>query len=65
MTELAYSFHLGRNKNKRTSARNNAKNNLSGSSSLANNGIQNANNYLKLIIIILENMMKILEVFIL
>lgn len=42
MTELAYSFHLGRDKNKRTSARNNAKNNLSGSSSLANNGIQNA-----------------------
>ena len=41
MTELAYSFHLGRDKNKRTSARNNAKNNLSGSSSLANNGIQN------------------------
>jgi len=42
MTELAYSFHLGRDKNKRTFARNNAKNNLSGASSLANNGIQNA-----------------------
>ena len=42
MTELAYSFHLGRDKNKRISARNNAKNNLSESSSLANNGIQNA-----------------------
>ena len=42
MTELSYSFHLGRDKNKRTSCRNNAKNNLSGSTSLANNGIQNA-----------------------
>ena len=42
MSELSYSFHLGRDKNKRTFARNNAKNNLSGASSLANNGIQNA-----------------------
>ena len=42
MTELSYSFHLGRDKNKRTSSRSTAKNNLSGSTSLANNGIQNA-----------------------
>ena len=42
MAELSYSFHLGRDKNKRTSSRSNAKNNLSGSTSLANNGIQNA-----------------------
>ena len=42
MAELSYSFHLGRDKNRRTSSRSNAKNNLSGSTSLANNGIQNA-----------------------
>ena len=42
MAELSYSFHLGRDKNKRTASRSNAKNNLSGSTSLANNGIQNA-----------------------
>ena len=42
MSELSYSFHLGRDKNRRTSSRSNAKNNLSGSTSLANNGIQNA-----------------------
>ena len=41
MTELPYSFHLGRNKNRTTSSRSNAKNNLSNSTSLANNGIQN------------------------
>ena len=41
MSELAYSFHLGRNKNRTTSSRSNAKNNLSNSTSLANNGIQN------------------------
>ena len=41
MAELSYSFHLGSNKNRKTSSRNNAKNNLSKSSSLANNGIQN------------------------
>ena len=41
MTELPYSFHLGSNKNRKASARSNAKNNVSGSSSLANNGIQN------------------------
>ncbi len=42
MSELSYSFHLGRDKNRRTSSKSNAKNNLSGSTSLANNGIQNA-----------------------
>ena len=42
MAELSYSFHLGRDKNRRTSSKSNAKNNLSGSTSLANNGIQNA-----------------------
>ena len=42
MAELSYSFHLGRDKNRQTSSRNNAKNNLSGTSSLANNGVQNA-----------------------
>ena len=41
MSELPYSFHLGRNKNRTTSSRSNAKNNLSNSTSLANNGIQN------------------------
>ena len=42
MAELPYSFHLGSNKNRKSSARSNARNNVSGSSSLANNGIQNA-----------------------
>ena len=41
MTELPYSFHLGSNKNRRSSARASAKNNRSNSTSLANNGIQN------------------------
>ena len=41
MAELPYSFHLGSNKNRKASARSNARNNVSGSSSLANNGIQN------------------------
>ena len=39
---LAYSFHLGRDKNRRNSSRSKAKNNTSNSTSLANNGIQNA-----------------------
>src|SRR5574344_208172 len=41
MAELPYSFHLGSNKNRKASARSSARNNVSGSSSLANNGIQN------------------------
>ena len=40
--ELAYSLHLGSDKNKKNSAKNSAKSNLSGSTSLANNGIQSA-----------------------
>ena len=35
-------MNMSQNEIERTSARNNAKNNLSGSSSLANNGIQSA-----------------------
>ena len=41
MNQLPYSFHLGSNKNRKASARSNAKNNLSNTTSLANNGIQN------------------------
>ena len=40
--ELAYSFHLGNDKNKRNSARSSAKSNSSGTTSLSNNAIQNA-----------------------
>ena len=41
--ELSYSFHLGSNKNRKNSAKEIAKDNTSGTTSLANNGIQNAN----------------------
>ncbi|MDD4298881.1 MAG: plasmid recombination protein [Bacilli bacterium] len=40
--ELAYSFHLGSDKNKKRIARSSAKNNKSGTTSLSNNAIQNA-----------------------
>lgn len=40
--ELSYSFHLGSDKNRKQSSKDVAKNNPSGSSSLSNNGIQNA-----------------------
>ena len=40
--ELAYSFHLGSDKNKSKLAKKGAKENLSGTTSLANNAIQNA-----------------------
>ena len=40
--ELAYSFHLGSDKNKSKLAKKVAKDNLSGTTSLANNAIQNA-----------------------
>jgi hypothetical protein len=40
--ELAYSFHLGSDKNKRKLARKVAKENVSGTTSLSNNAIQNA-----------------------
>lgn len=41
MNELPYSFHLGSNKNRKSSVRSNAKNNISNTTSLANDGIQN------------------------
>ena len=41
--ELAYSFHLGSDKNKSNLAKRVAKGNVSGSTSLSNNAIQNAN----------------------
>ena len=41
--ELSYSFHLGSNKNRKNIAKEIAKDNTSGTTSLANNGIQNAN----------------------
>ena len=40
--ELAYSFHLGSDKNKKRAARLTAKKNKSGTTSLSNNAIQNA-----------------------
>ena len=41
--QLAYSFHLGSNKNKSKSAKKVAKGNVSGTTSLSNNAIQNSN----------------------
>ena len=41
MSELAYSLHLGSDKNKKNLSRKNGKNNLSGTTSLTNNAIQN------------------------
>lgn len=41
--QLAYSFHLGRDKNKSKSAKKVAKGNVSGTTSLSNNAIQNSN----------------------
>ena len=41
--ELAYSFHLGSDKNKSKVAKKVAKGNVSGTTSLSNNAIQNAN----------------------
>ena len=40
--ELSYSFHLGSDKNKSKLAKKVAKGNISGTTSLANNAIQNA-----------------------
>lgn len=40
--ELAYSIHLGSDKNRTTKAKETAKNNSSGKTSFSNNGIQNA-----------------------
>ena len=42
ITELSYSLHLGSDKNKKGTARNTAKKNKSGTTSRANNAIQNA-----------------------
>ena len=47
ISELAYSFHLGSNKNRKNSVRNSAKNNLSGTTSMTNNGIQDTKNLSK------------------
>ena len=41
MEELAYSLHLGSDKNRKNISKQNGKNNLSGTTSLTNNGIQN------------------------
>ena len=40
--QLAYSFHLGSDKNKKNNSRNSAKSNVSGTTSKSNNAIQNA-----------------------
>lgn len=45
--ELAYSFHLGSDKNKSKVAKRTAKGNVSGTTSLSNNAIQNANDLSK------------------
>ena len=44
--ELAYSFHLGSDKNKKNSSKASAKSNVSGTTSKSNNAIQNANDLL-------------------
>ena len=41
ISELAYSLHLGSDKNRKNSVRNSAKNNISGTTSMSNNAIQN------------------------
>lgn len=41
MSELSYSLHIGSDKNKKNISRKNGKNNLSGTTSLPNNAIQN------------------------
>ena len=42
MNEMAYSLHLGSDKNRKTISKETAKNNISGTTSLSNNAIQNA-----------------------
>ena len=42
MTELAYSLHLNSDKNRKNISKQNSKNNISGTTSLPNNAIQNA-----------------------
>ena len=41
MSELAYSLHLGSDKNRKNISKQNGKNNISGTTSLPNNAIQN------------------------
>ena len=41
MSELAYSLHLGSDKNRKNISKHNSKNNISGTTSLSNNAIQN------------------------
>ena len=41
ISELAYSLHLGSDKNRKNSVRNSGKNNISGTTSMSNNAIQN------------------------
>ena len=41
ISELAYSLHLGSDKNRKNSVRNSAKNNISGTTSMSKNDIQN------------------------
>ena len=41
MSELAYSLHLGSDKNRKNISKQNSKNNISGTTSLSNNAIQN------------------------
>ena len=45
--QLAYSFHLGSDKNKKNSSRNSAKSNVSGTTSKSNNAIQNSSGLTK------------------
>ena len=45
--ELSYSFHLGSDRNKRINAKQRARTNTSGTTSLSNNAIQNLNNLSK------------------
>ena len=45
--ELAYSFHLGSDKNKSKLAKKISKDNVSGTTSLSNNAIQNVNDLSK------------------
>ncbi len=42
ISELAYSLHLRSNKNRKNNVRNSAKNNVSETTSMTNNGIQDA-----------------------
>ena len=41
MNELAYSLHLGSDKNRKNISKQNGRNNISGTTSLPNNAIQN------------------------